>query len=74
MSEKLYKSHCDVPGHGMKCEVAEDIYPDKRGLAKLRRARDKEIIEIALTELIENQQDLPIEYQELISKYFWELF
>jgi hypothetical protein len=50
MSEKLYKSHCLVPGHGTSCVVAADSYPDKKRLSKIRRKRSKEIIkkELAL--------------------------
>lgn len=39
MAEKLYRSRCSVPGHGTRCSVARDIYPDKKRLSKLRRQR-----------------------------------
>jgi hypothetical protein len=44
MSEKLYNSRCSVPGHGTRCVVAEEIYPDKKRLSKLRRQNDKKVI------------------------------
>ena len=44
MPEKLYKSHCSVPGHGTRCCVANDIYPSKKQLSKLRRRAAKKFI------------------------------
>ena len=44
MAEKLYRSRCPVPGHGTRCEVAFDIYPDKKSLSKLRRRLEKKEI------------------------------
>lgn len=41
MAEKLYKTHCTVPGHGMKCEVAYDKHRHKKEVSKLRRRISK---------------------------------
>ena len=51
MSEKLYKSHCRVPGHGTSCVVAKDIYPSKKQLSKIRRHADKKLI-LEITEQV----------------------
>jgi hypothetical protein len=37
MSEKLYKCHCRVAGHGVWCEVAQGKKKGKRELGKFRR-------------------------------------
>jgi len=37
MTEKLYKCHCHVSGHGTRCEVAQDKKKGKKELSKLRR-------------------------------------
>ena len=37
MAEKLYKSHCTVSGHGMRCEVAECKKRHKKDVGRLRR-------------------------------------
>ena len=44
MSKKLYTSHCHVPGHGTHCEVADDIYPGKHELSKMRRRYAQKLI------------------------------
>lgn len=51
MSEKLYRSRCSVPGHGTRCSVANDIYPSKKQLSKIRRRESEKIIEIELSML-----------------------
>ena len=42
MAEKLYKSHCTVSGHGMRCEVAEDKQRHKKDVSRLRRRLSKQ--------------------------------
>ncbi len=59
MSEKLYKSHCNVPGHGMSCSMADDIYLDKRGLSKLRRKRSEKIIKEELADIFVSREYEP---------------
>jgi len=56
MSEKLYKSHCSVPGHGMSCSMADDIYPGKKRLSKLRRKRLKKLTEEELAEIFASDE------------------
>lgn len=51
MSEKLYSCHCSVEGHGCNCCVAEEMEPDRKSVAKLRRKRDKKIIKEELKEI-----------------------
>lgn len=55
MSEKLYKSHCRVPGHGTQCSVADDIYPSKKQLSKIRRRVAKKFIAHELSMLDEER-------------------
>jgi len=44
MSEKLFKCHCIVPGHGTKCVVAHEIKREhtKKVRNKKRRKTDHE--------------------------------
>lgn len=56
MSEKLYKSHCSVSGHGTQCSVADDIYPSKKQLSKIRRRVAKKFIAYELSMLDEEME------------------
>lgn len=51
MSEKLYTSHCSVPGHGTRCCVANEKYPSKKQLSKIRRRKSEKLIESELSML-----------------------
>jgi hypothetical protein len=56
MSEKLYTARCSVAGHNPWCDICQEQHPDKRGLARLRRARDRDVIRAELEEM-ESDED-----------------
>jgi hypothetical protein len=51
MSEKLYSCKCPVPGHGCRCTLAQEMRPSKRAVSKLRRKRQKDVVNKELQDL-----------------------